>query len=143
MLPPPHPEQCITSHKSASSGELQYSTVQYSAVQYSASQVTSLHLAESCRAAERNTMAAVLVREVRFRTQSGLGAWDGELEREMGVTGVSVFLLIACGDSLTATGSGRPFLPYSFSFAWIYIAQSKGKMASAQNRRWCCMLSWS
>ena len=63
----------------------------------SAAQVTSLHLAESCRAPElqsENTMAALLVGEVRFRTQSGPGSWDGELNRVMGVTGVSVSLLI-------------------------------------------------
>ena len=39
-------------------------------------------------------MAPVLVGEVRFRTQSGPGSWDGELDRVMGVTGVSVSLLI-------------------------------------------------
>ena len=39
-------------------------------------------------------MAALLVGEVRFRTQSGPGSWDGELNRVMGVTSVSVSLLI-------------------------------------------------
>ena len=51
----------------------------------SAAQVTSLHLAESCRVAElqsSNTMAPVLVREVRFRTHRvdldlGMESWRG------------------------------------------------------------------
>ena len=124
LLPPPHSEQCITSHKSASSGELQYSTVQHSTVQC----ITSHKSASQRRAAELQSFRAEHNgRSSCERSQVPDTKWTGILgwrvREGMGVTGVSVFLLIACGDNLTATGSGHPFLPYSFSFAWIYIAE--------------------
>ena len=65
-------------------------------------------------------MAPVLVREVRFRTQSGPGSWDGELERVMGVTGISIY----SSRARTSIGSVRHFLSYS-CFAMIFLIPTK------------------
>ena len=65
-------------------------------------------------------MAALLVGEVRFRTQSGPGSWDGELNRVMGVTGVSIY----SSRAETTIESVRHFLSYS-CFVMIFLVPTK------------------
>ena len=109
LLPPPHSEQCITSHKSASSGELQ-----------------------SCSSRAGTQWPQFLWEK------SGSGhKVDRELGMESWKDGGHWRFCI----SIHCACDSHRIWPYSSCFAWIFVVETIGKMA--QNRRWCCMLSWS
>ena len=105
----------------------------------SAAQVTSLHLAESCRVAEREHNG----RTSCERSQVPDTEWTWILGWRVGEGdgGHWRFCISTHYASATSIGSVLPFLSYS-CFAMIFLVQSN-KMYSGQNRRWCCMLSWS